>query len=279
MAENGDLCLVIGCDKSTSWGIATFSNSFERTSHLQFRQITEQGNRVYTWDHSGAADVRVGPGQGENQGLHPPHGSSAIRNQCLFVRVLKIKLSDRAWTSLDEVSGVSIKTEGHSLGKNLALIPRRHGVDRTREQHGQPSRIPVYKGKSHGSSFPTSPGRASSAESLGIDDLPTIDSGSHIISVCATIYFIISFSVNLRRICAQHLSSMTTCWIRFASTLLYSLRNMMLWFFSFQMQRWQWLKVISMHQYSLLYVSLPLRLLLLNIRPFQGAMGRVQDPK
>jgi len=204
MAENGDLCLVIGCDKSASWGIATFSNSSQCTSRLQFRQISAQGNRAYTWDHSGAADVRVGPGQGENHGLHLPQDSSTIRNQCLFVRVLKIKLADRTWAGLNEFSGVSIKTESYSLGKNLQLMPRRYGTDRTKEQAGQPSRIPVYKGRRHSGSFPTSLGCVSSVESPGTDDLPIIASSSYITSVGETFYFNDSCSINLRRICVQH---------------------------------------------------------------------------
>jgi len=82
---NGDLCLVIGCDKTTSWGIATFSNSMEQTkSQLQFHPVISSDNagRHYTWEHSGTAhSPRVSP-----------EGGKSSRNQCLFVRYLNFKL-------------------------------------------------------------------------------------------------------------------------------------------------------------------------------------------
>jgi len=249
MAKNGDLCLVIGCDKSSSWGITTFSNSFEHTS-LQFRRNSEQNNRAYAWEHSRETGVRVSPGQGKNDGLHPLHDSSTIGNQCLFVRVLKIKLADWVWTSLsDEVGDVVIKTETNSFEERVGPIPQRHGTDRSREKHGQPSRISAYKSERHST---TSPIYVPSAKSRGTDEIPVISSGSRIISVGKIPYFIAPCSKNLRRICVRHLSSMTTYWKRFASTLLHTLIDMMLWFYSFQMQIWQRLQSIWMHRYSLL---------------------------
>jgi len=79
---NGDLCLVIGCDKTTSWGIATFSN--QTKLQLQFHPVISSDNarRHYTWEHSGTAhSLRVSPGGGQSP-----------RNQCLFVRYLNFKL-------------------------------------------------------------------------------------------------------------------------------------------------------------------------------------------
>ena len=102
--NNGDLCLVIGCDKTTSWGIATFSNSLT-TSQLQFRRVGSSGDPEpsYTWEHSGTADSpRVGPSR-----------RGAIPNQCLFVRYLSFKLSERAWPGLRDPTGVQIRMESH----------------------------------------------------------------------------------------------------------------------------------------------------------------------
>jgi len=105
--KNGDLCLVIGCDKTTSWGIATLSNS-STASRLQFRRVTDSSGDPgcpYTWEHSGTADSpRVGPSQ---RASHP--------NQCLFIRYLAFKLSESAWTALSEPSGVQIRMESHQL--------------------------------------------------------------------------------------------------------------------------------------------------------------------
>jgi len=104
--RNGDLCLVIGCDKTTSWGIMTFSNSLEQTtSRFQFQPVTSSDStgRHHTWEHSGTADsLRVGPG-----------GGRSLRNQCLFVRYLNIKLRTSTGLGFNEPTGAQIQMESH----------------------------------------------------------------------------------------------------------------------------------------------------------------------
>ena len=107
--DNSGLCLVIGCDKTNSWGIATFSNSMEQTtSRLQFLPIASSSNGgpgcLYTWDHSGTANShRVGP---RRESLRrAPH------SQCLFIRYLDIKLRKRAL--LSGPAGVKIQMRSH----------------------------------------------------------------------------------------------------------------------------------------------------------------------
>ena len=77
-AQNGDIRLVVGCDKSTSWGMATFANtsSTQRSNfRLKFRPLRAQQqsqhntSTAYAWEHSGVAEVRVGPEPGENEEL------------------------------------------------------------------------------------------------------------------------------------------------------------------------------------------------------------------
>jgi len=103
--NNGDLCLVIGCDKTTSWGIATFSNSLS-ASQLQFMRVAGSSGDLgpsYTWEHSGTTDCpRVGPSR---RGPFP--------NQCLFIRYLAFKLSERAWPGLRDPTGVQIRMKSH----------------------------------------------------------------------------------------------------------------------------------------------------------------------
>jgi hypothetical protein len=103
-AQNGDLHVVVGCDKTTSWGMATFANSRlsqETNFRLKFSVLGEQqsqrnaGNK-YMWEHSGVAEVRVGPGRGENEELGETD-SNRLRNQCLFLRTLNVTLSEKAW--------------------------------------------------------------------------------------------------------------------------------------------------------------------------------------
>jgi len=94
--DNSGICLVIGCDKTNSWGIATFSDSTEQTtSRLQFLPVASSSGGdsgcSYTWEHSGTAhSPRVGPSRRE------PLGQSS-RNQCLFLRYLTFKLRKRTF--------------------------------------------------------------------------------------------------------------------------------------------------------------------------------------
>ena len=107
--QNGDLRVVIGCDKTTSWGMATFSNSIlsqETNSRLKFSALGEQqsqrndGNK-YVWEHSGvaSAEVRIGPGRGENEELGETD-SNRLRNQSLFLRTLNVTLAENVWKEI-----------------------------------------------------------------------------------------------------------------------------------------------------------------------------------
>ena len=103
---NGDLRVVIGCDKTTSWGMATFSNSILTKFRLKFSALGEQqsqhndGNK-YGWEHSDvtSADVKIGPGRRENEDLGETD-SNRLRNQSLFLRTLNVTLSENAWKEI-----------------------------------------------------------------------------------------------------------------------------------------------------------------------------------
>ena len=109
-AQNGDLRVVVGCDKTTSWGMATFTNSIMSQGtnfRLKFSAFEGQpssqrnaGNN-YMWEHSssGLAEVRVGPGPDENKELGETN-SNRLRNQTLFLRALNVTLSQHAWEEI-----------------------------------------------------------------------------------------------------------------------------------------------------------------------------------
>jgi len=107
-AKNGDVRLVIGCDKATSWGLAVLSGTDQRCQ-LKFKPLDEQTSdlpSLYTWEHSGEAVVRVGPDQQEIDELKDgdPDGPTTREkylNQCLFVRTLSITLNDNDWEILN----------------------------------------------------------------------------------------------------------------------------------------------------------------------------------
>jgi len=99
-AKNGEVRLVVGCDKATSWGMAVLSGTNQRCQ-IKFKplegQTTDLASR-YTWEYSGKAVVRVGPDQQTVDELRriDPYDSTrdGYLNQCLFVRTLNITLSD-----------------------------------------------------------------------------------------------------------------------------------------------------------------------------------------
>ena len=118
-AQNGDVLLVVGCDKATSWGMATFSNTSsaqQSNFRLKFRPSHSQHNAVtaYTWEHSGVAEVRVGPDPRDNEGLGETP-TCQLRNQCLFMRTLRVTLSDSVWAETFPGAVSAINQESSQL--------------------------------------------------------------------------------------------------------------------------------------------------------------------
>lgn len=100
--KNGDLRLVIGHDKTSFWGMATFSNS---TSHQEFSQLKFglMEGRKYGWEYSGTAEVRAGPDAHEIEQLRnndPTQEDINYVNQSLFVRTMNATLPDKVWNEL-----------------------------------------------------------------------------------------------------------------------------------------------------------------------------------
>ncbi|KDR70741.1 hypothetical protein GALMADRAFT_882546 [Galerina marginata CBS 339.88] len=95
-AKNGDVRLVIGCDKATEWGMATFKSSTTRNEPCRFKfRLTGESpfGPVYSWRHSSMgrmAEVRTGPVPNdvkELTALGNLHDGPPYTNQALFVRV------------------------------------------------------------------------------------------------------------------------------------------------------------------------------------------------
>ena len=103
-ARNGDVRLVIGCDKASSWGMATFANSMAQDFHLIFKPTSESGSwRTYEWEYSGSVDTRAGPDPRETEELRATDDSghsNVYENQCLFVRTLNATLRDDVWKGM-----------------------------------------------------------------------------------------------------------------------------------------------------------------------------------
>ena len=107
---NGELRLITGCDKTTSWGLAAYQNiQCEGDSSdslggplLRFRKTSGAGDCVpgttHCWEHEGTAEVKAGP-EFEVDGDMPVSGSRA-RNQCTFIRSHTVMLSKARWAKV-----------------------------------------------------------------------------------------------------------------------------------------------------------------------------------
>ncbi|CAA7268306.1 unnamed protein product [Cyclocybe aegerita] len=109
-AQNGDIRLVIGCDKSVSWGMAIFANVRQQNGfRLNFRPVGETiVGRTYGWEYTGMAQVKAGPDLQDIRELNDDESGeiTIYRNQCLFVRTLNATLHEEAWERLDSASTV-----------------------------------------------------------------------------------------------------------------------------------------------------------------------------
>jgi hypothetical protein len=115
-AKNGDVRLVIGCDKTTSWGMAALANVTQhKVSQLKFKATEDSSIKStrpsYTWDYSGIAEVKVGPDIKEvnalrsNDPLDEAPSDEEFSNQCLFIRTLNATLNDEEWKLLSDTLG------------------------------------------------------------------------------------------------------------------------------------------------------------------------------
>ena len=103
---NGDIRLVTGNDKTSNWGMATFSSSGSEQDdplYISFLPGSQNASgRTYEWEYSGMAEVRKGPDSREMERLRGDISleETVYENQCLFVRTLNAKLSEKIWGDL-----------------------------------------------------------------------------------------------------------------------------------------------------------------------------------
>lgn len=116
--KNGELSVVFSCRKATSWGIATVQNTApERKIQMNFlereRVTSQSAGAHFKWGCRGTVQAKVGP-EDENDDLvldGDDTPTSSIRNQCLFVRTVKIKLAETVWKQLCPVVNVIMDEE------------------------------------------------------------------------------------------------------------------------------------------------------------------------
>ena len=127
---NGELRLVIGCDKAPLWGMAALSN-FSQTSNqrLKFCSLDRNARQLtgsaYIWEHAGTAKVKVGPSTRETD-LLGATDDQPLYNQALFLRTLNHKFSDEKWAAIHQFSGQALPAHSQALessnsaGSNLS---------------------------------------------------------------------------------------------------------------------------------------------------------------
>jgi len=95
--ENGDIRLVVGCDRVSSWGIATFSSSTEHQVRLEFR-ARDDVSETYMWNCVGTGSGRVGPYEEDIRDLRTD--TADLKNQFVFLRTLNFNLTGEIWNNL-----------------------------------------------------------------------------------------------------------------------------------------------------------------------------------
>ena len=153
-AKNGDVRLVVGFDKTSSWGIATFANQTQQNSCLlKFGPSEGDSASTYKWsEYSGVADVRAGPDSYEIDELRldgdPP--DVLFENQCLFVRTLNATLADDVWAGI------------HSSSGSIPVDPRNSQYPRVKDYNY--SNRPLSNDPDNGSNFSPSQGAQSGTQ-------------------------------------------------------------------------------------------------------------------
>ena len=128
-AKNGDIHLVLGCDKATFWGMAALSKVAQH-SQLKFKplnfQSSNSGSCGYTWEYSGIAQAKVGPDQGEIDELRREDSASLDKylNQCLFVRTLNVTFNDDDWEKLNRGISIGYTPNAEHRSGSLSDSPR-----------------------------------------------------------------------------------------------------------------------------------------------------------
>ena len=156
-AKNGDVRLVVGFDKTSSWGIATFAKQSyqnQNSCRLKFGPSEKDSASTYTWlENSGIADVRAGPNPEESDELRidsdPP--DLQFENQCLFVRTMNVTLADDVWADI------------HSGSGSIPVDPRNSQYPRVKNCSDS-NRRPHSNDPSNGSSFSPSQGAQSGTQ-------------------------------------------------------------------------------------------------------------------
>ena len=116
--KNGQLRLVTGCDKTNSWGIATYSD-LRGPATLSLAADSTQPLVEYTWNYEGRvrANLKAGPKFEESldsAGREEYPGDA--RNQCTFLRSFTFTLAEDVWKEMLSTLTQDISDDNIALG-------------------------------------------------------------------------------------------------------------------------------------------------------------------
>ena len=121
--KNGQLRLVTGCDKTNSWGIATYSD-LRGPATLSLAADSTQPPVEYTWNYEGrvTANLKAGPKSEESldsagREEYPPDS----RNQCTFLRSFTFTLAEDVWKEM--LSTVTQDVSDDNIGLGISKLP------------------------------------------------------------------------------------------------------------------------------------------------------------
>jgi hypothetical protein len=162
-AKNGEVRLVVGFDKTTSWGIATFTNQTQQSNcRLKFGPSGGSASTHKWSQYSGVVEVQEGPDPDEIDELRIDSDPSDVQfeNQCLFVRTLNATLADDVWADI------------HSSSGSIPVDPRNSQYPRAKNYTN--SNRPHWNNPDNGSNFSPSQGTQSGTQRRlqGVDITP-----------------------------------------------------------------------------------------------------------
>jgi hypothetical protein len=131
------LYLITGVDKTTSWGIASYSNaSSNKNMSLKFKTASVISGSVrytYRWEVSSGADVRVGP------------RSSDAQQIMLQRRLMTNLLHTQGHQGRVENRDGQSSSQNRARGRGGALNQERRGRTRNNGRHDNDARIPPHR--------------------------------------------------------------------------------------------------------------------------------------
>ena len=128
--KNGDIRVVVGVDKVSSWGIATSACNIAQTASYEFKH-----DPIHKYWNCTAGSGRVGP---QKSDIHDLIQDSIVpKNQCIFVRSINFTLSGEMWNNFPSEAVEEADPGSRSFGTG-GLDPSNRGRSTGGDGTGSP---------------------------------------------------------------------------------------------------------------------------------------------